>query len=101
MMSPTRAGASSMGYARRLGCQPAERGDLPGVAERKPQRLAAGHRLEVVPGAGHLFGEPGALDEVARLAAAWFVTWLRLNAGRGMRAARAPGLVWMGFPSGR
>jgi dienelactone hydrolase len=35
-------------------------------------RLAAEHRLEVVPGAGHLFEEPGALDEVARLAAAWF-----------------------------
>jgi putative phosphoribosyl transferase len=35
-------------------------------------RLAAEHRLEVVPGAGHLFEEPGALDEVTRLAAAWF-----------------------------
>jgi putative phosphoribosyl transferase len=35
-------------------------------------RLAAEHRLEVVPGAGHLFEEPGALDEVARLAAGWF-----------------------------
>jgi putative phosphoribosyl transferase len=35
-------------------------------------RLAAEHRLEVVPGAGHLFEEPGALEEVARLAADWF-----------------------------
>jgi putative phosphoribosyl transferase len=41
------------------------------------RRLAAPHRLEVVPGAGHLFEEPGALDEVARLAAAWFVTHLQ------------------------
>ena len=40
-------------------------------------RLAAPHRLEVVPGAGHLFEEPGALEEVARLAGAWFVTHLR------------------------
>jgi putative phosphoribosyl transferase len=32
--------------------------------------------LEVVPGAGHLFQEPGALDEVARLAAAWFAAHL-------------------------
>jgi putative phosphoribosyl transferase len=40
-------------------------------------RLAAPHRLEVVAGAGHLFEEPGALDEVARLAAAWFVTHLQ------------------------
>lgn len=29
-------------------------------------------RLEVVPGASHLFEEPGALEEVARLAARWF-----------------------------
>ena len=39
-------------------------------------RLTAEHRLEVVPGAGHLFEEPGALEEVARQAAAWFVTYL-------------------------
>jgi putative phosphoribosyl transferase len=30
-------------------------------------------RLEVVPGATHLFEEPGALDAVAHLAADWFV----------------------------
>lgn len=29
-------------------------------------------RLEIVPGATHLFEEPGALAQVARLAAAWF-----------------------------
>ncbi|SEG07961.1 Dienelactone hydrolase [Thermomonospora echinospora] len=33
---------------------------------------AAGHRLAVVPGAGHLFEEPGALEEVGRLTARWF-----------------------------
>jgi putative phosphoribosyl transferase len=32
--------------------------------------------LSVVPGATHLFSEPGALDEVARLATAWFVRTL-------------------------
>ncbi len=32
--------------------------------------------LSVVPGATHLFPEPGALDEVARLATAWFVRTL-------------------------
>jgi hypothetical protein len=31
----------------------------------------------MVPGATHLFEEPGALAQVARLAAAWFVRWLR------------------------
>jgi putative phosphoribosyl transferase len=31
----------------------------------------------VVPGATHLFEEPGALDEVARLAVDWFAEHLR------------------------
>jgi putative phosphoribosyl transferase len=34
-----------------------------------------------VPGAGHLFEEPGALDEVARLAADWFRRHLGPAAG--------------------
>jgi pimeloyl-ACP methyl ester carboxylesterase len=34
--------------------------------------LPAGSDLAVVPGASHLFEEPGALDQVATLAAAWF-----------------------------
>lgn len=33
--------------------------------------------LVIVPGATHLFEEPGALEEVARLAAGWFTRWLR------------------------
>jgi dienelactone hydrolase len=33
-------------------------------------------RMEIVPGATHLFEEPGALDEVAHLAAAWFNQYL-------------------------
>ena len=33
-------------------------------------------QLAVVPGATHLFEEPGALDEVARLAAEWFTNHL-------------------------
>lgn len=37
------------------------------------RQLHTDHELSVVPGATHLFPEPGALDEVARLAAAWFV----------------------------
>ncbi|MBI2325010.1 MAG: hypothetical protein HYU87_08640 [Chloroflexi bacterium] len=31
--------------------------------------------LTIVPGASHLFEEPGKLEEVARLAAAWFRRW--------------------------
>jgi pimeloyl-ACP methyl ester carboxylesterase len=34
--------------------------------------LPGGSDLAVVPGAGHLFAEPGALDQVATLATAWF-----------------------------
>jgi len=37
-------------------------------------RITAPHELAIVPGATHLFEEPGALDEVARLAASWFLT---------------------------
>ncbi len=40
---------------------------------------AAEHRLVVVPRATHLFEEPGALDTVARLAAAWFTQRLVLE----------------------
>ena len=41
------------------------------------ERLAAAEKkLVVVPGAGHLFEEPGALEEVARLAAGWFLRHL-------------------------
>jgi putative phosphoribosyl transferase len=39
-------------------------------------RLTARHRLVVVPGAGHLFEEPGALEQVAVLAAGWFAEHL-------------------------
>ncbi len=35
--------------------------------------LGGTRRLEVVPGAGHLFEEPGALESVGHLAAEWFV----------------------------
>jgi len=36
------------------------------------ERLRGPKALEIVPGATHLFEEPGALDEVARLAREWF-----------------------------
>lgn len=36
------------------------------------QRLRCEKSLAIVPGATHLFGEPGALEQVAELAAAWF-----------------------------
>jgi putative phosphoribosyl transferase len=36
-------------------------------------RMLAPHGIEIVPNASHLFEEPGALDAVSRLAAAWFL----------------------------
>ncbi|MDX6739180.1 alpha/beta fold hydrolase [Actinocorallia sp. A-T 12471] len=36
------------------------------------ERLTCANRLDVVPGATHLFAEPGALETVCLLAAAWF-----------------------------
>lgn len=41
------------------------------------QDLRCNKKLKVVPGAAHLFEEPGALDEVARLAREWFTAHLR------------------------
>jgi dienelactone hydrolase len=38
--------------------------------------LSGPTRLEIVPGASHLFEEPGALEMVARLAREWFVVHL-------------------------
>ncbi len=39
-------------------------------------KLGGETRLEIVPGASHLFEEPGALEQVARLARDWFVRHL-------------------------
>jgi len=36
-------------------------------------------RLEIIPGATHLFEEPGALEQVAKLASDWFIAHLTRN----------------------
>jgi pimeloyl-ACP methyl ester carboxylesterase len=41
------------------------------------ERLSSEKQLAVVPGATHLFEEPGTLEETARLAAEWFARHLR------------------------
>ena len=43
-----------------------------GLNRRAAGMLTAPHRIHVVPGATHLFPEPGALEQVAALAADWF-----------------------------
>jgi putative phosphoribosyl transferase len=39
-------------------------------------RLGSEASLEIVPGASHLFEEPGTLERVAELAVGWFTRWL-------------------------
>jgi putative phosphoribosyl transferase len=48
-----------------------------GLNRRAMERLTSEVHLEVVPGATHLFEEPGALDEVSRLAGDWFERHLK------------------------
>jgi dienelactone hydrolase len=45
--------------------------------QQAQQLLAGESRLEIVPGATHLFEEPGALEQVAALARDWFAWHLR------------------------
>lgn len=55
--------------------------------ERSAARLAGPHQVEIVPGAGHLFAEPGALDAVSGLAGDWFTRHLT---GNGPRTSLGP-----------
>jgi dienelactone hydrolase len=50
-------------------------------------------RLEIVPGATHLFEEAGALEDVQKLAVAWLRQYLRQDAGEEMLDGVAPGEV--------
>ena len=48
-----------------------------GLNDAALRRLgSAVKELRIVPGASHLFEEPGKLDEVARLAAGWFTHYV-------------------------
>lgn len=47
-----------------------------GLNEKAYGLIIAPKSFKIIPGATHLFEEPGALDEVARLAGAWFRTYL-------------------------
>ena len=53
---------------------------LVGVLLSLAQLGAPVKKLVIVPGASHLFEEPGTLEEVARLAADWFTRYLDLPA---------------------
>lgn len=53
--------------------------DVPviGMNRQALAQITAPKELAIVPGATHLFEEPGALEEVARLAGEWFLRYLR------------------------
>ena len=53
--------------------------DTPVIAMNRDayRQMECVRRLEIVPGATHLFEEPGALEQVATLAGAWFTEHLR------------------------
>jgi putative phosphoribosyl transferase len=50
--------------------------DVLALNRQAMRRMACPQRLDVVPGATHLFEEPGTLDTVADLAARWFAEHL-------------------------
>jgi len=56
--------------------------------EALAQLAAPVKKLEIVPGASHLFEEPGKLEEVARLASDWFGRYLGRSGAAGEEAAR-------------
>ena len=66
-------------------------GDDAGVIELNEQAYAAlgcVKHLAIVPGATHLFEEPGTLEEVARLAAEWFTRHLEPAAAQSRKGAK-------------
>lgn len=46
------------------------------INQRSITKLSAEKKLEIVPGASHLFEEPGALEKVAAIASEWFSRYL-------------------------
>jgi dienelactone hydrolase len=62
-----------------------------GLNQQAAARLECEHRLEIVPGASHLFEESGKLEIVARLARDWFERHLRGAETRGRGPSSAAG----------
>jgi thioredoxin len=61
-----------------------------GLNRRAAAQLRCEHRLEVVPGAGHLFEEPGTLRASAELARDWFVAQLAPGSTARRHESRPP-----------
>jgi putative phosphoribosyl transferase len=67
--------------------------DLPAIRMNRDalSALRVEKQLEIVPGATHLFEEPGTLEQVARLARAWFARHLGQTAPQETRKGRRTG----------
>lgn len=50
-----------------------------GLNEKAREKLRCKNTLSIIPGAGHLFEEPGALEEVSRLASEFFLEHFQSN----------------------
>lgn len=53
--------------------------DVISMNQRAYEKLKCRKKLEIIPGAGHLFEEPGKLRAVAEISATWFLRWLEKN----------------------
>ena len=49
------------------------------INEAALEQLQVKTELKIIPGTTHLFEEPGALEQVAQLARAWFQQYLGLS----------------------
>lgn len=56
--------------------------DVLQLNEQAAEQLGAPHDVHVVPGASHLFEEPGTLEQVANLAREWFTKHLTTSASK-------------------
>jgi putative phosphoribosyl transferase len=65
--------------------------DVVDLNQQAIARMRAPVRLKIIPGASHLFEEPGALDRVALLAAQWFRDHVPAQLGVGMGAQTGAG----------
>ena len=72
-----------------------------GLNHRALRRLRCRNRLAVVPGASHLFEEPGTLDAVARLATEWFRVHLASHAPADRRSPHVRGRDLRPWSTGR
>ena len=52
------------------------------INQQAQQRMRALAEIAIVPGASHLFEEPGTLEQVMQLASAWFARYLAKDVAR-------------------